>query len=88
MGEVLAGNRTVQFTMLNARRAADLLLPLGSAVETVEQHFPDSSPISGVPVFRAHLPVSFLRAAPDVSSGDAQYPPCLLEQLGIDRARL
>ena len=39
-------------------------------------------------VFRAHLPVSFFRSAPDVISGDAQYPPCLLEQLGIDRARL
>ena len=39
-------------------------------------------------VFRPHLPISFLRCAPDVSSGEAQFTPCLFKQLGIDRARL
>src|SRR5262249_38661956 len=46
-----------------------------------------TSEVATLHVFRAHLPVSFLRGAPDVSSGDAQYPLCLLEQLRIYRAR-
>ena len=39
-------------------------------------------------VFRPHPPIGLLRGAPDVSSGEAQYPLCLLEQFGTDRARL
>src|SRR5262249_11676374 len=39
-------------------------------------------------LFRSHLPISFLGGAPDVSSGEAQHPPCSLEQLRIDWARL
>src|SRR6516162_8247438 len=38
-------------------------------------------------VFRPHPPIGLLRGAPDVSSGEPQYPPCLLEQSGTDRAR-